>query len=78
QKLSSLYSYQLLPDRRMMMRPIDLDNVNFKRLWIITSSWDMDRSLGMDAEGLLNQLREGYTMLSSHCQDGVCLDLFTR
>lgn len=77
QKLKNFYAYQLLGNRKVMMQPIQLHNNNLKRLWVVTSSWDMDRSLGMDAEELLIQLRQIYNPQFSSCEDGICVDLFT-
>ena len=76
--LNNLYAYQLLPDRRVMMRPIHLDSIAFKRLWLVTSSWDVDRSLGMDAEMLQSYLLQTYNRQSSESQDGISIDLFTH
>ncbi|HQO59134.1 MAG TPA: glycosyltransferase family 39 protein [Candidatus Omnitrophota bacterium] len=75
-QLKNFYAYQLLPDRAITMHPVQLKTMTLGRLWVVTSSWDMDRSLGMDAEELLIQLRQLSHRQSSSCKDGICVDLF--
>ena len=77
-KLKDLYAYQILAGRRVRVRPIGLNDINFKRVWLLTSSWEVDRSLGMDAEMLQSRLMQTYILRSSDCRDGFCIDLLTR
>ncbi len=75
-QFKNFYAYQLPPDRAITMHPAQLKPMTLGRLWVVTSSWDMDRSLGMDAEELLIQLRQLSHRQSSSCKDGICVDLF--
>lgn len=55
-----------------------LDKFDFKRIWLVSSSWEKDGNLNQHAQGVREWLGGHYSLLESEFIDGIYIDLYSR
>jgi len=62
---------------RNKIEKLDIDKKPFKRLWLLTASWEIDDSIGFNAGEVTRYLMKNYESVLFKKEDGVYLELFS-
>jgi uncharacterized membrane protein len=75
---NELYGMFILPSREHKIEKIQLPNNKFKRIWVMSSIWDKEGSLGLNSLTVKEYILKNYKETISLEKDGIFLSLYTE